>query len=208
MTNKAYADGKGPSYIYTPAGRLQTRTWARTVGGQPLTTTYSYDNAGLLSAIGYSDATLGVTNTFDRLGRLTQQSTLNSQLNSTYNDANEPLTESYTGGPLNGLSVTNSYDPLLRHTKLSLISQLSTLNSTAYGYDAASRLQSVSDGTNTAIYSYIANSPLVGNIVFQQNGTTRMTTTKQYDFLNRLTSISSVGGAEFHESHFYFQLSI
>jgi RHS repeat-associated protein len=31
----------------------------------------------------------------------------------------------------------------------------------------------------------------VGQIVYQQSGTTRMTTTKQYDYLNRLSSVSS-----------------
>ena len=29
LTNKVYHDGKGPSYGYTPGGRLLTRTWAR-----------------------------------------------------------------------------------------------------------------------------------------------------------------------------------
>ncbi len=38
------------------------------------------------------------------------------------------------------------------------------------------------------------NSPLVGQIVFKQSGTTRMTTTKQFDYLNRLTAIASQPG--------------
>ena len=37
----------------------------------------------------------------------------------------------------------------------------------------------------------LANSPLVSQITFKQSGTTRMTTTKQYDLLNRLTSIGT-----------------
>jgi len=45
------------------------------------------------------------------------------------------------------------------------------------------------DWTNTAVYSYLANSPLVGNIGFQHNGQTVMTTSKTYDYLNRLTAI-------------------
>src|SRR5271157_465020 len=45
--------------------------------------------------------------------------------------------------------------------------------------------------TQSATYSYLANSPLVGQIVYQRSGTTRMTTPKQYDYLNRLSSISS-----------------
>ena len=41
------------------------------------------------------------------------------------------------------------------------------------------------------MYNYLANSPLVSQIVFTNSGTTRMTTTKQYDYLNRLTQIGS-----------------
>jgi len=60
-------------------------------------------------------------------------------------------------------------------------SQLSTLNF-SYGYDNASRLQTVSDGNNnSAAYTYLVNSPLVSQIAFKQSGNTRMTTTKSYD---------------------------
>jgi len=59
----------------------------------------------------------------------------------------------------------------------------------ASGYDITSRLATVGDGTNTAVYTYLANSPLVSNIGFQHNGQTVMTTSKTYDYLNRLTAI-------------------
>ena len=69
------------------------------------------------------------------------------------------------------------------------------LKSTTYGYDNASRLLTVNDGNNnTARYNYLANSPLVGQIAFQQNGKALMTTTKSYDSLNRLTAIESKTG--------------
>jgi len=45
--------------------------------------------------------------------------------------------------------------------------------------------------------SYLANSPLISQITYQQNSATRMTTTKQYDYLNRLTQISSSPGAAY-----------
>jgi RHS repeat-associated protein len=51
--------------------------------------------------------------------------------------------------------------------------------------------------------SIIANSPLVSQIVFKQSGTTRMTTTKSYDFLNRLTQISSAPSAASTVSYGY-----
>jgi hypothetical protein len=64
----------------------------------------------------------------------------------------------------------------------------------SYGYDNASRLLSVNDwNNNSATYSYLANSPLVSQITFQNGATTRMTTAKQYDDLNRLTSVSEMG---------------
>jgi len=59
----------------------------------------------------------------------------------------------------------------------------------AYGYDAASRLASVSDGTNTASYGYLANSSLAGTLTLQRGGSTRLTTLRGYDNLNRLTNI-------------------
>ena len=65
------------------------------------------------------------------------------------------------------------------------------LLSDSFAYDAALRLQSVSDGVNSAGYSYLANSALVSQITFAQSGTTKMTTAKSYDYLNRLTAISS-----------------
>jgi RHS repeat-associated protein len=193
LTNKVY-DGStaGPSYTYTAAGRPQTRKWARGI-----TATYSINNAGDLATVVYSDGkTPNRTNSYDRLGRLNSVKCNGITNTLAYNLANELLSESYSNGILNGLSVTNGYDANLRRTSLALNSQLSTLSSTAYSYDNASRLSTVSDGNNnSATNSYLANSPLVGQITFKSNSVTRMTTTKQYDYLNRLTSISSVGGA-------------
>ena len=54
LTAKAYNNGAvaGPTYGYTAAGRLQSRTWARNVS-----TTYAYNNAGDLYTVTYSDGT-------------------------------------------------------------------------------------------------------------------------------------------------------
>lgn len=191
LTNKTYDGGAaGPGYGYTMAGRLQARIWARGI-----TTTYGYDVAGDLQSVVYSDGTSGITNGFDRVGRKINVTNGGAVCTLVYNDPGELLSESYAGGPLDGLTVTNIYDQFLRRTNLALNSQLSTLSSTAYGYDAVSRLLSVADGTNSATYSYVANSPFVSQIVFTNSGTLRMTTTKSYDYLNRLTSIQSSAGA-------------
>ena len=106
--------------------------------------------------------------------------------------ANDGLSESYSGGVLNGMVITNQFDAELRRTSTTLPGGSGTICQANYTYDAASRLATVSDGNgNSAAYSYLANSPLVGQIAFAHSGTTEMTTIKQYDYLNRLTSISS-----------------
>ena len=61
-----------------------------------------------------------------------------------------------------------------------------------FGYDEASRLKTVTAGIKVATYSFLANSPLVEQVTFRIDGNLRMTTTKQYDFINRLKSIANV----------------
>jgi YD repeat-containing protein len=187
LTNKLYADTNGPSYAYTAAGRLQMRTWARGV-----TTTHSYNDAGDLRLVDYSDGTPDVSYVYDRRGRPTTITQGANTTALTYNDAGQLLSEAGTAGILNGFTVTNVYDSLLRRASLVLRSNATTLFTHSYAYDSASRLTNVSDGTYSAAYSYLANSPLVSQISFQHGGTARMTTTKQYDYLNRLQSISSM----------------
>ena len=201
LTNKTYADGKGPSYTYTAAGRIRTRVWARGIG-----TTNFYNAAGELLIKKYSDSTPAVTNSYDRLGRLSTILSGGMTNAVAYNDANMLLSETYSGGPLNGLSVTNGFDLLLRRTNLTIRGAI-VLSRTTYTYDAASRLLTVSDGTNSAIYNYLANSPIVGQITFMSNSVTRMTTSQQYDYLNRLTEISSApvsaGASQFSFNYTY-----
>jgi len=181
LTNKQYADGSGPVYTNTPSGRLLSRTWARGI-----TTSYGYDNAGVMTGVDYSDATPDASYTYDRRGRLTQVSCLGTN-SYTYNDAGLVVSEDYLVGSLNlGSQLRYGYDGLLRRTNLN---NLSLQSSVGYGYDAASRLATVSEGTNSVTYSYVANSPLVGQMMFTNNGTLRLTTTKSYDLLNRLTNV-------------------
>ncbi len=201
LASKTY-DGvtQGPSYTNTAAGRLLTRLWARGTN-----TTYSYDNAGSLSTVTYNDgSTPSLGYGYDRRGRQTAITNGATVCNLAYNDQNQVLSESYSGGPLNGLTVTNIYDSLLRRTTNGLWNGSAWLTQTRYTYGAASRLLSVSDGTNSGTYSYIANSPLVSQIAFTNSGAWRMTTTKNYDYLNRLTSISSANASSVVlDSHAY-----
>ncbi len=188
LIGKVYADTNGPSYQYTAAGRLRIRTWARGTN-----TTYGYTPAGDLYTVTYDDgSTPSATCSYDRIGRMNSLVRDGMTTTLAYDFANDLLNESYLGGVLDGLSVTNGYDAKLRQTGLGALSGSSVLTSAGYTYDNASRLATVTSGTESATYSYVVNSRLVGQIAFKHGGSTKMTRTKQYDRLNRLTSISSI----------------
>ena len=187
-TNKAYADSMGPVYTYTAAGRLACRIWARGVG-----TTNSYNTAGDLGAVNYSDSTPTLRFTYDRRGHqigLVQGSATTTR---SYDESGNLLGEAYGGGTLNGFFVTNQFDQFLRRTNASAWNGTSTrFVNAVYTFDQGGRLHSASDGTNSATYVYLANSPLVSQVLFTNGTAQRMSTTFQFDFLNRFTSISNI----------------
>jgi RHS repeat-associated protein len=190
LSGKTYDGGAaGPAYTYTAAGRLATRAWARAI-----TTTYSYNYAGDLSGVAYSDGvTPNLAYDYDRRGRqtsVTQGGSITAAR--AYDDAGNLLSETWTGGPLGGVAVTNGFDSLLRRTAVGLNTQPSAL--VKYGYDGASRLSRVTNGTAYIGYTYLANSPLVGQIGFTNSGLW-MSSTRQYDNLNRLTQTASTRAA-------------
>jgi YD repeat-containing protein len=70
-----------------------------------------------------------------------------------------------------------------------------TLACGTYGYDNAGQLWTVTDDTLNSTYSYLANSRLISQIMHRQSSRVRMTETRQYDLLNRLTSLATVPAA-------------
>src|SRR5208283_3645190 len=105
-----------------------------------LVTTYSYDRAGAVSGISYSDGTPGVAYQYDRLGH--QASVVRNGMTTTraYTLGGLPLSEVYSGGTLGGISVTNGYDQFLRRTNLVALNSGTKLTWQSFGYDNASRL--------------------------------------------------------------------
>jgi len=86
LTSKLDNNSKGPTYTYTAGGRLLSRTWAR-----PITNAYSYNPAGDLATVNYSDGTPGITNIYDRLGRLNTNICNGITTTLFYDSANDPL---------------------------------------------------------------------------------------------------------------------
>ncbi len=109
----------------------------------------------------------------------------------TYQDAGPVTSETQSG-----VVVTNRLDALLRRTNVAVVVNGTVVSSTGYGYDSAGRLATVTDGTNSATYSYVANSRLIDQIVFKQGATTRMTTGRTFDYLSRLIWIGSTPSAD------------
>ncbi|MCX6929343.1 MAG: RHS repeat-associated core domain-containing protein, partial [Verrucomicrobia bacterium] len=211
------AGTSGPQYEYTDGGRLRTRTWLRhgTDGNSGIVTTYTYGFSqtgighGDLVGVAYSNdpaSTPSISYTYDRQGRRSQVVQNNITTTLTYNDANQPLSESYANGLLHGLSSSSTYNNSLQRTALS-VTGISGTYSVSYGYDTAGRLQAANSGVNGAVYTYLANSPQVSQIAFTNSGTTRMTTTKQYDNLNRLTSVQTLNAQQATISSYDYQLN-
>jgi len=162
MTSKRYADNKGPDYEYTLTGKLAKRTWARGVE-----TDYTYNDAGDLETVDYSDSTPDVTYTYDRVCRkATVAQGTQDAVTLHYTAAGQLAAEQHTSGLLAGVAITNVYDGLLRRTHLTVLTNGGSVYQALYGYDAASRMLTVSDGTNNATYGYVTNSSLVSEIAF------------------------------------------
>jgi hypothetical protein len=87
-----------------------------------------------MKAVNYSDSTPAVSYGYDRLGRQIAVTNGATLCNYAYNDANQVLTESYSGGPLNGLNVTNGYDNLQRRTGLAAQQSSNPLIQQSFGY--------------------------------------------------------------------------
>ena len=92
VTQKLYADGRGPCYTYTDDGKLATRTWARGV-----TTSYTYDAWGNLTSTTYSDGTPSVTFAYNALGRRTSVTDAKGTTVFTYDAFGDESQEAVTG---------------------------------------------------------------------------------------------------------------
>jgi RHS repeat-associated protein len=189
LQKKQDAAGKQVVYAYDALGRMATRTWARTLGaGAPLSTTYAYDpNTGEMGGVDYSDATPDVTFAYDRGGRQRGVTDAAGSHARTFNARGELYADQIAGGLLDGVAVSAGYDPFLRRNSLSATRAGVTFATQTYGYDATSRLQTVTSGAQTATYAYYPNSGLLNTTAF--TGGTQ--TARSYDALGRLQTIST-----------------
>ncbi len=181
LASKTDADEKAVEWSYTLAGRVDTRTGARN-----LVTDYGYDDAGRLDSINYSDSTPDVGILYDQRNRPSQITDAAGTRVPQYSAAGQFEGETITGGVLDGFSVATGYDELLRKDAFSVSRGSTVLAESGWGYDALSRMESVTQGADSATSTYHANSSLPDTLTHKRGVTTALTTGKTFDELGRL----------------------
>lgn len=188
LTTRQDAANKQILYTYDLMGRTATRRWARLNGASPIITTYSYHpNSGELTGISYSDTTQPVTLSYDRRGRPAVISDAAGTHTLAHNAAGQFLSDQISGGLLDQVGVTVGYDTLLRRNSLQATRNAATLLNQSYGYDASSRLETVTNGDQTATYAYYPTTGQLNTTTF--TGGAQISRT--YDSLGRLATIAT-----------------
>jgi RHS repeat-associated protein len=193
LLQKVDAQGDTVSYTYdTTTGRLLTRSWARTLGGIPVTETNGYDGFGDLTEQDYSDGTASVYyNNFNRAGQPREIVDASGTSELAYDYASRLITSTYASGVLSGITVSNHFNPYFGRDAVAVLGLSGPLEDD-YLYDAYGRLGVVSCGTNSATYGYAANSDLLQATTFRNGANTVLTTSRTWDYGMRLRSIANV----------------
>lgn len=188
LTNKHYADGKGPVYSYTPDGLLAERQWARGI-----TSSYAYDSAGNMTNITYSDGTPSVAIAYDRIGRKKAMSDALGQRTFSYHSTLELSHEAIAGLYTNTL--VRGLDGMGRIQSFEVAGGNYSI---AYAHDSVGRLAAITSivgvATSHFVYTYSADADLIASLVAQYGQSNVMTTLREYDVLNRLTEIENRDG--------------
>ena len=173
------------------------RKWARTSGGNPITTTYTYyDSTGELRTVDYSDSTPDVLYTYTRLGML--ETATDGPLDGSGAIPAPRFTYTYVYDAANPFRQASEAVAGIHHQDKLLTRTYQTASDTAqntvagryagftvgingtpaqdysvsYGFDDAGRLGTVNDG-ETFTYGYLANSSLVQTLTSPHHVATR-----------------------------------
>lgn len=213
LKSKHDSAGKGPQFTYTSGGRISTRTSARagTDGNNPILTTYRYGTGGVddlgvtsgdVTFVFYSNdpaETHFVGTQYDRRGR--PQTILDqSGARELVYDGEQLDRESYVahaGMPslFAGYVLDRDFDGMKRYTGINLAAGGAPIYQVAHGYDGASRLQSVTFGSQKVTYSYNPAATKRIKMDYQRGGQSLLSVEQSFDGLDRLTGRSSVAGS-------------
>jgi hypothetical protein len=198
LIRKTFEDQPGPTYEYSPGGKLRKRIWARQISADCATriaTEYKYNSAGDLVDIAYNDGlTANLHYDYDRRGRLRCVTQGNCSAWLEYNALGEVASEGRLEDSMTRWSLRNAFDDRLRRSEMRMLGS-GTEFLTRYKYDAASRLESTSSGELIAEYSYNEGFPLVEGVVCKSNMTPMLTRSYSYKGDRSLLSLEQRGGA-------------
>jgi RHS repeat-associated protein len=204
LLRKVDAQGKAVTYTYnTDTGRLLYRAWARLNGTSSITVTNYYNGFGDLVEQQYNDGTPNVYfNNYNRAGQPREIIDGSGTNELTYDYACRLVTSTCINGMLNGITVSNHFNPYYGRDAVAVLGLPSSLEDD-YVYDNYGRLSSVGSGTCLAVYGYAPNSDLLQTTTCFNNGNTVQTTTRTWDYGMRLRSIVNVVGSAPVTSHRY-----
>ena len=168
LLSKTDAAGAYTNYTYTETGLLATRTWARGI-----VTTYGYDAWNQLVSTTYSDATPGVAQTYDALGRVVSVSDASGTRTNVYDADGNLTSETLLGGGKTHL-LTELYDAFGRSLGYTYAKDGSVQQTVGTSYDAASgRIATASflhgGAAKTFSYNYLAGTPLLASLACPSN---------------------------------------
>ena len=154
LTNKLYADGKGPSYSYTALGQLSTRKWARLDStGQQLLTLYSYNNFGSLTNTAYSDGTPSISFTFNALGQINSIADASGTRTLDYAVDSQLIAEHLAFGT-SLFTLQEKFDILARNVGYALSNGVVQITSSMQNFDQYGRLNQVAVEGISGVFNY------------------------------------------------------
>ncbi|HXJ57699.1 MAG TPA: RHS repeat-associated core domain-containing protein [Verrucomicrobiae bacterium] len=181
-SRKIYADGSGPTFAYTPTGYLATNRSGRTIS------TRHYDAAGDLDFLSRDGVGPELTvRKRDRLGRPWRVEYGTNVTELAYDASGRLSSESF-----HSVWVSNILDYAGR-SEVIQVSQgpnATPLLEQQTHYDGASRVREIVADSVQVTYRYLANSSLIGEILFREQGQLRLVTTCTYDSRGRLTGLA------------------
>jgi|GEM_PF-438168 len=172
LLSKTDAAGAYTNYTYTETGLLASRTWARGI-----VTTYGYDAWNQLSATSYSDGTLGITQSYDTLGRIVSTTDAAGTTTFAYDAYGAKISEAVSGV---NKTITRHYDSFGRSTGYSV----GNTRKTTLSYDAASgRLVGLAAGSDSFAWEYLAGTGLKSKLTYPNAATAEWTYEAERDLI-------------------------
>jgi RHS repeat-associated protein len=181
---KEYADGKGPSYDYTPDGRPTRTTWARGAWFENV-----YDSKGRIIQVRYDDPSLDTMIEYDRLGRIISTSVPAASYRYALDCLGHATNEiSVIDGVTN--KIIRDFDNLGRQTHL----RVANLDyDQSFSYDEFGRLAVVDLPRATVTYDYTPDSLDAGHsILTSSNAVVTRTLIRDSLRPDLITSVSNL----------------